>query len=342
MDIVTVICRRDLSAAVLQARSIRLFFDSATLGRVLFICNEPSGELTKAELGPIANENPNVQFISSEQFLPSGRRPLVSNARRTLHPFATEGWFTQQIIKIAVGRVVESDAYLLLDAKNHFIKPASRATFMADDGRGVATFGPLSRIRTSFQPVWRNCYSYFGLDPEAFTGDVIRPQTPFVVHKNLACDLMDEVELREGAPFSEAMLARMPELFEFFLIQAFAVYRDGRLDRLYRNASPRFATIFHSVVAKEPSFNAVLERAARDDVVTFGVHWAAVLLMSSAQRRQIAEFWKSCGLVTSQQEAFRIMGLGTAARVKLALETLTGLITAARLKLALGFVQRRG
>lgn len=156
--------------------------------------------------------------------------------------------------------------------------------------------------------MWRNCYDYVGLDPNLYENDTIRPVTPFVTRKAIACGLIKYVERREQAAFADAFIPMMPKLLEFFLIQAFAVYNHGSLDYVYRSAPQSFESIFHPTVLDERKFNAAMNRAEGGDINTFGVHWAAEILMSAEQRQRIVAYWQRRGLIESPQEASKILG----------------------------------
>ena len=308
MDIVTVFSRRDLGQMVLQARSIRLYFDRQALGQVIYVCNEPVAPIDDGELQPIFDELPDAVLVRSEEFIQRRGGPLVSQAQLAQIPYSTEGWFTQQVLKIVVAELVQSDHYLILNAKNHFVRDVQRRAFVADDGRPLAAFGALSRIHKPFHPMWRNCYDYVGLDPNLYENDTIRPVTPFVTRKDTTCDLIEYVERREQGKFADAFIPMMPKLLEFFLIQAFTVYSHGSLDRVYRNAPQSFESIFHPTILDERKFNAAMNRAEGDDINTFGVHWAAEILMSAEQRQRIVAYWQRRGLIESPEEASRILG----------------------------------
>lgn len=311
MDIVTVLCRRDLHNMVLQARSIRLFFDKRELGQVLVICNERSDPLRHEELQRITDELPGVVFIRSEELLPLRGGPLLDACRLARN--ATRGWYTQQVLKLAASRLVASEFYLILDAKNHFVRPVCTTTFLADDGRALAEIGLVSRMQKEFNRVWRNCLDYFGIDPAIYPGDAIAPQTPFVARKDLVCDLMEDVEARQGAPFTDAILSRMPDLYEFLLLQAFAVHRHGSLHHLYKSLPRSFKTIAKYEVLDDDKFKLAMDHASDDRIVTFAVHWAAEALLSWQQRQRIGDYWQERGLVASPQEAFKLIGWETGA-----------------------------
>jgi hypothetical protein len=76
-------------------------------------------------------------LMNKTRFLPA---PEVA----TLAPM--RAWRAQQVLKLEVARRVATEQYLLLDAKNHFVRPTTSADFWHD-----------GRIRTYIKdrPQWR-------------------------------------------------------------------------------------------------------------------------------------------------------------------------------------------
>src|SRR5688572_15923978 len=114
VDTVTVCFCEELGLLKLQASSIDRFFDPRFINRVFVINNDPEPERFASqfyeEVLPLyGRKADSVVLLDHRQFrLPAGLR--------------ADGWRSQQLLKLAAHRCVETDFYLVLDAKNHALK----------------------------------------------------------------------------------------------------------------------------------------------------------------------------------------------------------------------------
>src|SRR5947207_402930 len=113
--LVTVAHRDDLKFLHLQARSLQLYLSRDLAAEILVVKNPRAKQATKwpgslrREYGDLADL---VRFIEAKEIAEI--------------PAAASGWFSQQILKLMVSQVVNTDRYLLLDAKNHLVFPLTR------------------------------------------------------------------------------------------------------------------------------------------------------------------------------------------------------------------------
>ena len=128
----------------------------------------------------------------------------------------TSGWWSQQVLKLAVSDIVSSERYVVLDAKNHLVSALGRDFLEAPSGQARVNFHSFEThpLRHSLEHVLK----YLSLDPGAvrkFTATT----TPFVIYTGIARRLMSELSQRENMPFADLMVAR--QLTEFFLYSAY-------------------------------------------------------------------------------------------------------------------------
>ena len=151
IDLISIFCFRDAYFQLLQARSIERYFNSSGVGRAIYIW------LDVAE-PPIGLENELRHCFGGIDFelIPATKLGIE---RR----FVRRGWYTQQAAKLLAASVVSAESYLVLDAKNHFVRPCSHTDFITDTGKGVFA---LQHLGGASAASFRFCLNYFGLDSE--------------------------------------------------------------------------------------------------------------------------------------------------------------------------------
>jgi hypothetical protein len=202
---------------------------------------------------------------------------------------STGGWFSQQILKLAVCGQVASSSYLLLDAKNHFIFP------LADNflyvGNKIRTYWTDYRTHPLKQYL-DNTLAYFQLQPrEKF----LPPVTPFLMRADFAKRLITRVEQRENKPFAQAFLDL--RITEFFALNAFILSCGYEIEDIYNLSGKQCHVIWKDTLARYP--NALKEdiaSAERDRRPLFSIHRKAMEELSAKSRGVVASFWKKRNL----------------------------------------------
>ncbi len=123
-DIVSIFCKRDLYAQILQARSISLYFDKKDISSVICVYNDTDFTIEyESELRRAIGENITLKLMTYEQFFIDSSIVIFN------------GWTSQQAIKLLCSQIVTCDKYIVLDAKNHFIRPVSYSDFVLSNGK---------------------------------------------------------------------------------------------------------------------------------------------------------------------------------------------------------------
>ena len=109
---------------LLQARSMRLYCPADLAQAIIIIDNSDAGMLAKrrskallAEYGALSDR---VRFV---------------RARDIASVPPTDGWYKQQVLKLMVSSLVESERYVIFYAKSHFVFHLKREFLEAPDGR---------------------------------------------------------------------------------------------------------------------------------------------------------------------------------------------------------------
>lgn len=288
LDLVVVGFTGELKMLQLQARSLRLFAPDV-FSQILYIVNDRSPERflqfyedrILPELGPLAARTRVVD----------GREIAGQKLKRT-------DWRSQQSLKLLAARHTLSPNYLILDSKNHLIRPVGRQTFVTDDGR----------LRThrydfneKFMIKFENACRYFGIDAPAPGFAALPTATPFMMSAEIARHLMLEVEAKEKKSF-HSFFTGSKDYTEFYFYFAYVLSKTGLLDRTYVTRSRPQVTLFRSAAEDLARVKALLPILDREDVYCFGVHRALLLAANEPTLKAVSDVWRRFGLVDNADE----------------------------------------
>jgi hypothetical protein len=277
----------DFGLLELQARSMALYCPPALVHEILIVENFDAQTaiywrpaLLKA-YGPLAHL---VWFVDQATLAPMEARH--------------GGWWRQQVLKLAVARVVTAERYLVLDCKNHLFRPLE-ASFL-ETPAGQPKLNGYGFEKHSLRDALIRTLGYFAIDAAPFISHFTRTSTPFLMLTAVALEVVAYVEQREKRPFAEAFLDL--RLTEFFLYSAY-LQSKGRLQSTYSMTQPFCAQIWE-FSAIEAGVREALGRAAEIKGGPFiAVHPRALKAMGEPARRLVAEFWHAAGLFPSVADA---------------------------------------
>lgn len=290
LELVTVCFAGELRLLRLQARSLRLFACPRLVTRIKIVVNDLDVVGFKGafedqilpEYGALADK---VDIIGYPELWGRGHYPAES------------GWRTQQVLKLLASRTVDCPHYLLLDAKNHFVRPISAADFFAPDGRMRSN---MYRVHPPFIPQFRFSCDYFALakEPDLSTG--LPTATPFLMDRHITLSLIKEVEEREGAPFHQFFMGN--KLVEFYLYYAYLLARYGALEAWYVKRGPFSATLFGNKTDDPEECADILSRLEDDQVFCMGIHRNILKGGNTDIINMMHKTWLRFGLINSKAE----------------------------------------
>jgi hypothetical protein len=312
LDIVTVVYGRELGLLRLQARSLDRFFDPDGVGRVVVIVNDADEAAVAARVEAMRDDwgrfagrlevvLPDALFaLRPEGCGPRGVRQrcrLWLARHRRLYPLGVKsgwrgnrGWGVQQALKLAVARHGDSRFVLLLDAKNHFVRPVGVARFVGPDGRAKSyREPPIDKFRGWIVGSCR----LLGVAPPPRDEPAPPTITPFVVPRAVLLGTLEALERRAGPAEAFFARARSSES-EFMLIYAFASGLPGGWEAAFADGLVPPATVFRD--SDGATIDRELGRAERGEAEVFALHSARIGGLTPAERTRIATLWRSRGL----------------------------------------------
>ena len=206
---------------------------------------------------------------------------------------AANGWRKQQTLKLLISRHIEHSTYVVLDAKNHFIRQASIDNFVTPDRR-MRSFR--ARQRGSLMSFFVNAVTYYGLDPNDYLDSAMPATTPYVLSTGCVRRMLAEIESREQMAFAEFFHTPRRHLTEFFLYFAFLMAHCRPIEDLYEFGRRNTLTLFTRYPDTEAQLQEALKKLSERSIVMFGLHKNRILSLDKHSARTITNHWADVGL----------------------------------------------
>lgn len=313
LDIVTVVYSREIPLLRLQAASFARFLAPERIGRVIVIVNDiqeavcrDAIEALRDSYGRFADRLdivlPDQLFALRPKALgPRGIRQRFRTwltRHRRLYPLGVlrgwhgnRGWSVQQALKLCVARLSQAENILILDAKNHFVRPVAADTFLTPSGRPRywQVEAPSEKQRLWIEGSFR----LLGAPLPAPEAGIPPTVTPVCVPTRVLLACVDELEAQEGP--SEAFFSQARgNTSEFMLLYAHVVKHHGTWEAIAEPGLARPATIHRrSGTARIAQVLDDVE-AGRTDI--FSVHSSQLPKLDEDIRARIIRCWRAKGL----------------------------------------------
>ncbi|CAH0138188.1 DUF6492 family protein [Roseomonas sp. CECT 9278] len=292
LHLLTITHTPELAALRLQARSVARFLDPSHAGAIVVICNEPAMAPFRDQFD--AQVRP--EYGAHARSVTLMHRDELAQPRHWRH-----GWRSQQLLKLLASRHLAEGDVLVLDSKNHFIRPIAADSYRAPDGR-LRTWR--SHHRGHMEQYFRASVAAFDVPVEPHIDHWTPTVTPMAFPVADIRECLDALYVRFGAEFHETFLASDCRMTEFFLIAACQLRSQGDLGARYVFGDrPNSAILFKDKVLDHNRFGSVLFAASQPHTLSFAIHHAAVGLLNEAQRDRVTDFWVDRGLIAQREEA---------------------------------------
>lgn len=274
--LVTVVHPADFTLLRLQARSFSRYLRLGPADEIFVIGNQGfhhhAGwqDPLRRDYGPLIDR---VRFLDA---------PEVATM-----PDGTAGWRSQQILKLMVARVLTTDRYVVLDAKNHLVYPMSLDFF---EVRGKLRSSCINYEGHSMLQFLKRSVRYFGIDEHRAVSSFLPTITPFVFPTTTVRTLIDAVAEREQDTF--------PSTFghinttEFLLFGGYLSTFPGGIEEVYDLSSRACPVIWKDTAARGVNaVELVVARVEDECLPFFTVHRHAAPLLDYRSREAVASVW---------------------------------------------------
>ncbi len=289
LALVTVVFETEVALLRLQARSLDLFFAADDVESITVIDNSANGLSARTRAGLTVAYGRHAAKVT---FLRPGELARVPPA---------SGWLVQQVLKLAVADQLTTSHYLVLDAKDHFIRAATVADFVAEDG--LARIPAYSYATHPLRPQLENVLGYLGIDPAPYRERFSATVTPFTLETAEVRTMMTAIAARHPAGDFAAEFVEHG-LLEFFLYAGWLVLERGSLEAAFDLQDQSSPKVWKGT-ATLAGVNAAIRAADGDGAAVFSVHRRALPRLPWAALVALADFWTARGLFASRADGLR-------------------------------------
>jgi hypothetical protein len=228
MDIITVVFQEELDILKKQAQSIELYCKNLDIDSIIVIVNDSDLDLTAIDFDWYGSLSEKVKLVQRNTWSID---------------YSSNGWVTQQALKLIACTLAVGEHSIILDAKTLFVRPVASADFF--DSTGKSRMGQLN-IYPVFEPSKQIVENLFDikLNQQLGPGGV-----PFVVDNSQVVYMIRWIEATTGENFL-SWFQDQGRLTEFILYSGWIVRVNGSLDSvaLNHNSFGEICNVCHSEV----------------------------------------------------------------------------------------------
>lgn len=261
--------------SVLQALSIDRLFDLSGLDEYVIVLNGADNAALKREMLNHLEGRISQTLRSKMRFIAPKDLPRGGDG---------SGWHGQQAIKLGLADAVATDTYLLLDAKNHFVRPASITDFF-HEGKPATVF---SETQPNWETYVRASLEALDVYSEDQAARMMPTTTPYLMLTDEVRELIDKLERKYDKPLLQAMRSTVWGT-EFFLYYAHLVSTGKPIP--YTHAPAITHTLFTTWPQDPAVVMSIIEGTSAKNVPMFGLHRNRLPQLTEDQRTAISEMW---------------------------------------------------
>lgn len=311
-DIVTVVFRREVELLALQAASLDRFFPEDLVRRIFIVLNDVDEAACRARIeamlpaygrhaGKVEIVHPADLFLLRPVTMAergvAGRAAGWFTRHRHLWPFGRKGgwrgnrgWSVQQALKLAIGRAAVAPYVLILDTKNHLVRPVSAASFIGTGGRPRSTLA----CPDAKQQIWIEAsFRRMGMMPPGPENPAPPSITPVCIRTKVLRDAVEAIERRIG-PVETFFARKRTRETEFMLLYAHVVGRYGSWSAAFDGGLAPPATIFRST--SDAKIVELLDCIERGEADFLAIHGSRIGKLNPGIQARLERIWQQRGL----------------------------------------------
>lgn len=266
IDLITVVFREELSVLKLQAQSIERYCQNVDLNKIWIIVNDDTLD---------TNE------INTNWWGEFSNRVTIIHRSAWPYDFNSNGWLSQQVLKLLATDLCVSEWSMVLDAKTILVKPMT--SIINKPAVGSLDIYPV------FEPSKKIVSDLFDIE---LTHQLGPGGVPFILNNALVKEMIEEIAIRTNKPFA-VWFQEQGMVTEFILYSGYLVYKFGSFDLMYdtKHSVLQPCNICHSEV---PSFERKFKEMATASTVS--IHRNAWSQLNDEQRQQYINFLNDRGI----------------------------------------------
>ncbi len=215
---------------------------------------------------------------------------MIINAIDVIPNYDTSSWYNQQLCKLLIANIVESEYYLILDGKNHFIKYVDQYDYFNSNKPILFVNNPGEMI-----DFYYNCLKYFKIKcPYNFnkeTGiNIFLTTTPFLMSKKDVLDMINLIEDRENMSFIDFFKSKEETITEFYIYITYLIYTNKISNYTLRPSN--YTSIMNNIFAVSNTFDKQEIKLNKSYVKIFGLHREAIKSMDNNYKLKLHDMYK--------------------------------------------------
>ncbi len=292
IDLVTVSYLKEWPLLKLQARSIALYGDWDLISGIYIIINDSQPNefkrfFKKAVLPEYGRFGSKVKLINYTEMF-----PVPIKAQHL-------AWRSQQALKLLAARFVCKDAYMVLDSKNHFIRPFTADHVFTQGGKLKMHFVGLHE---AFKDHFIRACTFFGIEEIPSFDKALPTSTPFLMRKGIVLSLLEEMESKEQKSFQEIFMAEF-RFNEFYLYYAYILARYKNAEAVYKVRPGPVVTLYYAAANNPERALTILKRInVKNRVYMMGIHKGVIYSDQQDVLSAVKRLWLNFGIVKNAYE----------------------------------------
>uniref|UniRef100_A0A6C0JH35 DUF5672 domain-containing protein n=1 Tax=viral metagenome TaxID=1070528 RepID=A0A6C0JH35_9ZZZZ len=280
MDFVTIFFNdeSEINLLRLQAMSMK-FVNKTIIHNIYVIYNSPGLFDINEIIDYYPNElKPKVKLIYNEEIDHSFKNTKSS-------------WYNQQILKILISKIAESDYYLIMDGKNHFIRGVNYSDYFDKSGKPFLFLGYPGNMINNYY----NCLEYYEsncpFDYKNKENQIkLLTTTPFLLKKKDVLEMINYVEEKENLGFYDFFCKNPKKITEFYLYSTYLICKNKLEDYSIKQAN--FCSIMGNIDPAWNSYENIGIKALNNELIKiFALHRGALKNMDNDYKVKLMGFY---------------------------------------------------
>jgi hypothetical protein len=286
MDFVTIIFNHEIEIHLLKLQAFSFqFVEPHLISNILVFFNDDMN----------LKDNFLIQFEDIIKYYPEN----IKNKVKVLFlndinlDFPYSNWFTQQLVKIEIAKKVSTKYYLMLDAKNHFIKKITKDLFFSSDNKPYMYFNDSG---SAFNTYYNNCLEYFNVECPNNKKELgvlkIQTTTPFLFITQKCLQLIHYIEEKEGKLFND-FFVESKKYTEFYFYYSYLIYCNKHSKYENNTRHHPVITVGHQdpKTAYYNSWEYKKHILNTEYIALFSLHRNSISILDSEYKKELIEFY---------------------------------------------------
>lgn len=274
MNLVTVVFGPELPILKTQAQSIDLYQDDQLVDQILVVVNDDANLISQIDTAWWGRFQDRVKILSRHVFADK---------------FSSNGWHSQQLLKLLAAATSYRDWSMVLDAKTIFIKKLPTTHLFDREQRPcIGTCLPIPSVFSKSQQIVERVLD-IELDNQLSPAGV-----PFFLNNRVVRSMISDIEKQTGQLFSD-WFESQPDLTEFLLYSGYVKKLYTNYDVLYniRCCNIRAVNIGH---CEPDQIDQKFQDMVASYTYTVSIHRDLWQQMNSAQQQQYRDILAQRGI----------------------------------------------